>query len=161
MQPFWRATTLLSVRVRRWLLRIVEASTLTLAGFFVSLLAGVIWRVGCCSYAPMSFTMTAMRRPCSLRRMCCRRVVFPDPWRALAILIVALPSLTLILIYQKARKQGHRESLRSLRLLHFDLEAKRGSDCWIEASSQHERGQQVVIKRLLVVLDLDGCGKQT
>jgi hypothetical protein len=78
MQPFWRATTLLSVRVRWWLLRIVEASTLTLGGFF-SFLDGVVWRVGCYSYAPMSFTMTAMRRPCSLRRMCWRRVVFPDP----------------------------------------------------------------------------------
>lgn len=29
--------------------------------------------------APMSFTMTAMRKPWSLRRMCCRRVVLPLP----------------------------------------------------------------------------------
>jgi hypothetical protein len=35
MQPFCNATTLLSVRVRRWLLRMREASTLTL-GFDVS-----------------------------------------------------------------------------------------------------------------------------
>ena len=33
------------------------------------------------SYAPMSLTMTAMRKPCSLRRMCCRSVVFPEPWK--------------------------------------------------------------------------------
>jgi hypothetical protein len=43
---------------------------------------------GVLSYAPMSFTMTAMRRPCSLRRMCWRRVVFPDPWKMLAMLAI-------------------------------------------------------------------------
>ena len=78
MQPFWRATTLLSVRVRRWLLRIVEASTLTLGD--LCQFAGSCDSVGGrFSYAPMSLTMTAMRRPCSLRRMCWRRVVFPEP----------------------------------------------------------------------------------
>lgn len=36
MQPFCKATTLLSVFVRRWLLRMSEASTLTLVNLSVS-----------------------------------------------------------------------------------------------------------------------------
>jgi hypothetical protein len=32
----------------------------------------------------MSLTMTAMRRPCSLLRMCWRRVVFPLPWEVIS-----------------------------------------------------------------------------
>jgi len=35
-----------------------------------------------------------------------------------------------------------------------------GSEGWSKEPIEHVRGQQVVIKRLLVVLNLDGRGKQ-
>ena len=66
MHPFWRAMTFSSVLVSRCVCFMRDASTLILCHF-------MSWTVGRyghgATYAPMSLTMTAIRRPCSLFKM--------------------------------------------------------------------------------------------
>lgn len=109
MQPFCSATTLLSVRVRRWLLRIVEASTLTL-GDLVSLVEGRS-SVGVCvlrsdvvhndGYAQAVLAAEDVLEKRGLSG-------------ALGLVSDVVSSYSSIGAYQKARKEGHRESLRRL-----------------------------------------------
>lgn len=58
------------------------------------------------AYAPMSLTMTAMRSPWSLRRMCCRSVVLPAPWDRQSVF-----AQQGIKTYEEARQQGHGQCL--------------------------------------------------
>jgi hypothetical protein len=78
MQPFWSAITFSSALETRWCSFMRLASTLILKGNNYYLIGRRNYTRN--TYDPMSFTITAIRRPCSLRRMCWSRVVLPLPY---------------------------------------------------------------------------------